>query len=173
MIESKSNFTTYEYKEINVRRSMETVYADAYPSFGWQLEGAMPSPNISTVNLRFKRDRRIPNKSELTRLQNEFETQTKEIQKLEGSKHIAPSVAAYGIGLVGIAFTAGATLSGLANMIPLCIVLAIPAVIGWVIPYFAFRKIAKAKSEKITPLIDRQYDAVYEVCDKASGLLYN
>ena len=167
-----NNFVAFEYKEINVRRSMETVYADAYPSFGWQLEGAAPSLSVDTTTLKFKRNRKIPNKTEITKLQREFENQTREIEKLEDSKAIAPSVVAFGIGIIGIAFLAGAIFSYLANMLPLCIVLGIPAFIGWVVPYFAYRKVARKKTEKVTPVIDRQYDAVYEVCEKASKLLY-
>ena len=172
MSESKNNFIAYEYKEISVRRDMETVYVDAYPSFGWKLEGTGHSLSVSNVNLKFKRNRKLPNKTELTRLQREFESQVKEIEKLEESKLITPSAVAYSIGIIGSAFMAGAMFSYLANNLPLCIILAIPAFIGWIIPYFAYKKITQKKIEHITPMIDRQYDVVYEVCEKASGLIY-
>ena len=168
----KNGFVAIEYKEINVRRSMETVYSDAYPSFGWQLEGTTPSLSVATVNLKFKRNRRFPNKSEISRLQREFENQTKQIEKMEISKAIAPSLGAYGIGFVGVAFTVGAVCSYLAKMLPLCIVLSIPALVGWIVPYFAYRKIAQKNDEKVSPIIDQQYDAIFEICEKANELLY-
>jgi len=172
MSESKNNFIAYEYKEISVRRDMETVYVDAYPSFGWKLEGTGHSLSVGNVNLKFKRNRKLPNKAELTRLQREFESQVKEIEKLEESKLITPSAVAYGIGIIGSAFMAGAMFSYLASNLPLCIILAIPAFIGWIIPYFAYQKITQKKIEQVTPMIDQQYDVVYEVCEKASGLIY-
>jgi len=173
MNETKRNdsFIAFEYKEINVRRGMEAVYTDAYPSFGWKLDGTNISLSINNISLKFKRNRKIANKAELVKLQREFEGQVQEIEKLEDSKVIAPSAAAYGIGLVGTAFMAGAMFSYLANMLPLCIVLAVPAFIGWIVPYFAYRKIAQKKVDKITPIIEQQYDSVYGICEKASALL--
>jgi len=171
MNESQNNerkFITFEYKELSVRNTVETVYTDAYPRFGWKLDGI--SSGITHVNLKYKRDRRIENKTELSRLQREFESHAKEIAKLESSKEIVPSTVAYGIGLVGTAFMAGAMFSYLAQRIPLCIILAIPAFIGWIIPYFAFRKIKQSKQEQSVPLIDQQYDAIYEICEKADQI---
>ena len=174
MSESQKNenkFITFEYKEIIVRSCMESIYTDAYIRLGWKIDGVISSPlNLNRVTLKFKRDRRIENKSELDKLQLEFENQIKVIEKLETSKEIIPSAVAYGIGLAGTAFMTGATFSYLAQRIPLCIVLAVPAFIGWILPYFAFRKITKTRSEKTAPAIDRQYDVIYEICEKAGKI---
>ena len=170
---NENSFVAYEYKDVNIRRGMETLYTDAYPSFGWKLDATGPALGLTTVNLKFKRNRRVQNKAELTRLQREFEGKAHEIEKLEESKAIAPSVIAYAVGIVGAAFTTGAVFAGLANSIVLCIVLAIPALVGWVVPYFAFNRVKKNKEEKVAPMIDRQYDAIYEVCKQGSRLLAN
>jgi len=171
-MKQKSNFIAYEYKDVTVRRDMEALYADSLPSFGWKLEGTSPALSISTVNLKFKRNRRITNKAELTRLQREFENHMSEIEKLEDSKMIAPSAVAYGIGIVGAAFMAGSVfaITAATPLIPLCIILAVPGFIGWILPYFLFKKIKQSKTEKVSPLIDRQYDAIYETCEKANRL---
>ena len=166
------NFIGYEYKDVTVDRDKEGVYADGYPNFGWQLEGSTaPLFGMSTVNLRFKRDRKIRNKVELTRLQRQFESNVNEIEKLEQSKATTASIAAFTIGLVGTAFMAGATFAFLADMIVLCIVLAIPAFAGWALPYFSFIRLRNKRIETVTPLIEQQYDAICEVCEKAHGLL--
>jgi len=170
-LNNKNSFTSYEYKDINIRRGMERLYADGYPSFGWTLDATEPSLSLTNICFKFKRNRRIQNKAELTRLQQEFEGKAHEIEKLEESKAIAPSVIAYGLGIVGAAFTAGSILAFLSHSTVLCIILAIPALIGWIVPYFAFNKVKQNKEEKMAPIIDRQYDAIYEVCEQANRLL--
>lgn len=168
----ENNFIGYEYKEITVRRETETLFTDSYGNFGWKLDGVNPSLSLTSVNLKFKRDRKIPNKVELTRLQREFEAHVKEIERLENSKTITSSTAAYIIGLVGTALMAGATFSYLAGMIPLCVILAVPGFVAWGVSYLAYLRIKKNKTEKVTPMIDREYDTIYEVCEKASNLIY-
>lgn len=78
---------------------------------------------------------------------------------------------AYTIGVVGTAFMAGATFSYLGGMIPLCIILAVPAFVGWVIPYFIYNRLHMQKVAEVTPLIEAKYDELYEIFEKASGLL--
>jgi len=169
---SSDNFIGYEYKELSVSRDKEGVYADGYPNFGWQLEkNTAPIFGISTVYMKFKRDRKIHSKAELTRLQREFENNVQEIEKLEQSKANTAQIVAFTIGLAGTAFMAGSVFSFLANMIPLCIILAIPAFIGWALPYLSFIKIRDKHIKRITPLIEQQYDSIYEVCEKAHSLL--
>ena len=164
------DFVGYEYKELTVKRDMEGVYADGYPNFGWQLEGS--STSLRAVNLKFKRDRKIRNKAELTRLQRQFESNIMEIERLAQSKTSAASTTAFIIGFIGTAFMAGATFAFIyAEMIPLMIALAVPGFIGWFIPYQLYNKIRSKKTTAITPLIEQQYDAIYEVCGKAHGLL--
>ena len=59
----------------------------------------------------------------------------------------------------------------LAGSLPLMIVLAIPALLGWVLPYILFTNIRKKKAALVTPLIDSKHDAIYDVCLKANSLL--
>jgi hypothetical protein len=40
-----------------------------------------------------------------------------------------------------------------------------------VVPYFSFVKLKNKRAEKIAPLLEQQYDSIYEVCEKAHGLL--
>ena len=172
-IKKSDNFIGYEYKEITVDRDMEGVYADAYPNFGWKLEsGAASIFGLSAVNLKFKRDRKIRNKAELTRLQRQFESNVNEIERLEQSKTTTAFTTAMTVGLIGTAFLAGAVFAFIyAEMIPLMILLSIPGFIGWALPYQLYKKIQANRTKKILPLIEKQYDTIYEVCEKAHSLL--
>ena len=167
-----TGFIGYEYKEVIINREVEHLYIDQYPNFGWTLESITHSgkgPLFSA--LRFKRDRSLGKNMELTRLQRQFETGVKDIRHLEVSKQVTASAAAYATGIAGTGFMTGATFSYLNGSSLLCILLAVPAFIGWVLPYFLFVRIRDKKIEDLTPLIDKQYEMIYTVCEKAYSLL--
>jgi len=107
----------------------------------------------------------------LSRLQREFITHIKEIESLEASKTSGAQIAAFTIGFVGTAFLAGATFSYLAGFIPLMIILALPGFICWILPYFIYNGVRRKKTTNVSVLIENQYDAIYEICEKANGLL--
>ncbi|MBE0069661.1 hypothetical protein, partial [Thermoanaerobacterium thermosaccharolyticum] len=168
----KNNFIGYEYKDITVKRDMEALYVDSYPYFGWVLDGTSPAvKGLTHVTLKFKRDRKIKNKAELTRLQHQFESHAKEIERLEMSKVVGASTVAYVVGVFGTAFMACSVFSYLAGMLPLSIILAVPGVIGWIIPYFCYEKIKSKKTDEVSPIIEQKYDAIYETCEKANRLV--
>lgn len=52
----------------------------------------------------------------------------------------------------------------------LCILLAVPGFLGWIVPYFLYKKIAEKQTQKITPLIEAKYDEIYEICEKGHKL---
>ena len=170
---NSENFIGYEYKEVSTTRDMEGIYVDGYPNFGWKLDGCSPSIiGLSVVNLKFKRDRKIRNKAELSRLQRQFESGVAEIGNLERTKTSSAFITAMTIGLIGTAFLASATFAFIyAEMIPLMIALAIPGFIGWFLPYTLYKKIAAKRNSTVAPLIEKQYDAIYEVCEKSHALL--
>lgn len=49
---------------------------------------------------------------------------------------------------------------------------AVPGFLGWIFPYFLYKKAAGKQAEKIAPLIQAKYDEIYEICEKGSRLLY-
>lgn len=176
-------FIGYEYKSVTALRDMANLYIDCFPSFGWTLEEkgigtpivTRPADWLTPNKLRFKRDRKMVNKMELTRLQREFESRVNEICKLEDSKTASATIASIIVGIVGTAFLAGSvmaiTLLAPIN-IPLSIILAVPGFIGCALPYFIYKRMSAKKDEQVTPLIEQQYDAIYETCEKANALLY-
>lgn len=153
---NENNFIGYEYKDVTVNRSMESVYSDGYANFGWKLEDtSTPLQGINFVTMKFKRDRKIRNKAELSRLQRQFDACVAEIENMERSKALGASAAAYGIGIVGCAFLAGSVFAYNGNMLPLSIILAIPGFIGWILPYFCYCGIRKKKTGQVAPLMTR------------------
>lgn len=171
-INGSRDFIGYEYKNISVNSEMEALYIDSYENFGWILDGRQASSiGLGAVNLKFKRDRKILNKAELTRLQRHFDACANEIISMEKSKSASASIVAYTVGLIGTAFLSGATFSYLGGYIILCIILAIPGFVGWILPYFLYNSTYVKKSTKITPLIESKYDEIYEICERANSLL--
>ena len=168
----KNSFTGYEYRDITIKKTMQSVYADSFGSFGWIAEGIGEAVGkVDSVVLRFKRDRKIRNKSELTRLQRQFEACTAEIVSLEKSKVTKAAAVAYVVGVIGCAFMAGSVFAVTAGNIPLCVALAVPGFLGWVAPYLIFRSISRKSTEVVNPLIEQKYDELYNVCEKANALL--
>lgn len=176
----QKNFIGYEYKEIIAEGSRASLLLDGYESFGWEIDGKLTESgkvgqpaSQDKVRIRLKRNRKIINKMELTRLQRNFEACISEIDALEKSKTSSAIEYALLLGLTGTAFMAGSTFAVVAQPphVILCILLAIPGFIGWIFPVFLYRKIVAKQTGKITPLIEEKYDEIYEICEKGSRLL--
>lgn len=172
MDKEKKPFVAYEYKEINVRNEELYMQIDGYECFGWKVEDTNEN-NKSHTTLRMKRDRKIINKVELTRLQNHFEACLDEIDALEESKSRRATVVSLIIGVIGTAFMAGSTFAVVHNppMIALCIVLAIPGFIGWLLPCFIYKKLLEEDTNKMNQLIEDKKEEMYEICEKGHSLL--
>jgi hypothetical protein len=166
------NYIGYEYKNVFVWFNMESLYKDNYPCFGWILEKESVSlPGSPFVEMRFKRNRKIRNRMELTRLQNQFDFIVKKIVKLERGRTSIATALSLTIALIGTAFIALSVFAYLDNVVRLCVLFAIPGFVGWVIPYSCYKKIYRKNLEQIKPLIEKNYDDIYKVCEKAHFLL--
>lgn len=175
------SFVGYEYKEIIAESSQVSFLMDGYECFGWELDESMAgcrgnvnSPYQKKAVLHLKRNRKIVNKTELTRLQRNFEACVKEIEALEKSKTSSATMYALIVAMIGTAFITGSFFAVTAQTpyIILSAILAVPGLIGWIIPYFLYRKVAGKQTEKIVPLIEQKYDEIYEICEKGNKLLY-
>ena len=175
------NYIGYEYKEIEGDSSMVSLLLDGYENFGWEVNESLPTGSMGGMSgrnqrtvIRLKRDRKILNKAELTRLQRNFEACVSQIQMLEQRKTSGATAYAIILGIIGTAFMAGSVFAVTAQppYYILCILLAIPGFLGWIFPYFLYRKVAEKQTEKITPLIEAKYDEIYELCEKGNKLLY-
>ena len=187
MNENRENnrFIGYEYKQVAAEPGQISFLIDGYMNFGWEIDehvhdirmeyyGSHPkSPHHRKSIIRMKRDRKIINKMELTRLQRNFEAYVEEIRHLEKEKNSLPSIVAITTGIIGTVFMAGSTFAVTANPphIVLCILLAIPGFLGWILPYFLYKKGVRRQTEKISPLIEEKYDEIYEICEKGNKLI--
>lgn len=166
------DFVGYEYREVTVKKAMQSVYTDSYGSFGWIAEGTEEAAGkVDSVIMKFKRSRKIMNKTELTRLQRQFEVCVTEIVSMKRSEKTIAAVIAYIVGVIGTAFMAGSVFALTGGSVPLCAALAVPGLIGWIIPYLIYRVINKKKTEIVEPLIEQKYNELYDVCKRAAALL--
>lgn len=171
MGEEKNDFVGYEYRDMTVKEKMTAMYIDGYTNFGWQLEGTSGGVlGREEIILKLKRDRKIRNKAEITRLQRQFEACMKEVISLENSKVIGAAAAAYIVGVIGTAFMAGSVFSYIGGLLIPSVILAVPGFAGWIIPYLLYCRIRSKKSLQLEPLINQKYDEIYEVCKKANDL---
>lgn len=164
-------FIGYEYKEVTADSDKISFLIDGYENFGWEIDGNISGPKKMTIQL--KRNRKIVNKTELTRLQRNFEGCIGEIEALEKSKTSAATIYALALGIIGTAFIAGSVFAVTAEPrhIILCILLAVPGFAGWICPYFVYRRIAAKRTKRVLPLIEEKYEEVYGICEKGSRLL--
>ncbi|MGN0484418.1 MAG: hypothetical protein ACI4HI_12795 [Lachnospiraceae bacterium] len=179
-MQGEKEFIGYEYKEIIVPEEQVAMYLDCYENFGWIPEenAYVPEKQIMLhgfrhLKIQMKRNRKIINKMELTRLQRNFEACANEIKVLEGAKTRGPLIWAMTVGLVGTAFMAGSTFVVVHEppIVWLCVLLAIPGFIGWIVPYFLYRRMVEQKEEIYNPLIEEKLDEIYKICEKGHSLL--
>lgn len=164
----------YEYKKLTIPTEKVSMYLDCYESFGWEADENVPLNTAGAMTtLSLKRDRKIINKAELTRLQRHFEACDAEISKLEAAKNTTATIVALVVGIIGTAFIAGSVFAVTHKppIIWLCIVLAVPGFIGWILPCFLHRSLRARKSAELQPLIEAKQDEIYELCEKGHALL--
>lgn len=180
IIKDSHKFVGYDYKEVITNAQKVSFLMDAYENFGWivdkNISNNMPTNGLNpyaNVVLRLKRSRKIMNKMELTRLQRNFEFCMKEIDHLEKSKTSEATRYALIIGSIGTVFMATSVFAVTATppKMILCIVLAVPAFAGWILPYFIYKNVVRKRTEKVTLLIEEKQDEIYEICEKGSKLL--
>lgn len=167
-----AQFTGYEYKELSAAGERAAFYLDCYESFGWQPDGRLGESGTKG-RLLLKRERKLVNKMELTRLQRHFEACMDEIRALERSRTSAATMWALVVGLIGTAFLAGATFAVTHEppLYMLCAILALPGFAGWTIPYFLYQRLAAKRSKVVAELVERKYDEIYELCEQGNDLL--
>lgn len=163
-------YTGWEYKEISAGGERAAFFLDCYECFGWVPDERMGQTKGRLV---LKRERRIMNKAELTRLQRHFEACMEEIKGLERSKTTGATIAALGAGLIGTAFMAGSVFA-IVNVPPLVILsvaLALPGFLGWILPWFIYKKMVFRRSRLVVGLVEQKYNEIDEICSQGSRLL--
>lgn len=170
----KNSFIAYEYKELVVPTEYASFYLDCYEAFGWERdENYFAAEGVRMTTLHLRRNRKLVNKAELTRLQRNFEACINEIKQLERSKSASAKIWSLAVGIIGTVFMAGSVFAVTAQPphILLCIILAVPAFLGWIFPLYIYRRISTMQGQKLQPLIEEKQDEIYEICEKGHGLL--
>lgn len=171
----RNPFVGYEYKKILVDKEKASMYLDCYENFGWAADenAAGKSGHSRQITVQMKRDRKLVNRMELTRLQQHFEACANEIETLEKSKVTVATVWALIMGVIGTAFMAGSTFAVTHEppVIWLCIVLAVPGLAGWILPYFLYHFMYRKRTKKVQHLIEEKQEELYEICEKGHSLL--
>lgn len=168
------DYVGYEYKELTVSGGKLSMYLDSYENFGWTLdENTSRRSRHGLVSITLKRDRRIINKAELTRLQRNFEACVQEIEALERAKTSGPLLLALAVGMAGTAFMALSVFAVTARPphVPASILFAVPAFAGWIAPVFLYRSRLRRKTARINPLIEEKLEEIYRLCERGHQLL--
>lgn len=168
------DFVGYEYKDLTAPEDKFSLYLDSYGNFGWSIDPNVPQRHEhGLITVTVKRDRRIINKAELTRLQRNFDACAREIEALERSKTSTPTISALVVGLIGTAFM---TLSVFAVTAQpphsaLCILFGVPGIAGWIAPIFIYQRRLHQKIREIDPLIEEKLEEAYQLCERGHELL--
>ena len=184
------DFVAYEYLSLNVKSEKEPLYIDCYENFGWSLvnntalveEGDYYINNIQNihsnkiVNLKFKRDRKIPNKLDLQSLQRKMEFSLREIDKLETEPNTKGIIKALTIGLLGTIFLSISVFAITAKNLDIvnyiiCTIAGIIGISGWTLGFISYKTTKSKIEQENNSLIEEQYNTIYDCCEKANKLL--
>lgn len=171
---NRNSFTSYEYKKISLNTDIDMQYLDGIKEFGWEIdEEKTSSSDEGVIHYVLKRSRNIMNKTELIRLEKNYDFCFHEILRLKKAIKSRATITALSIGLIGTVFIAGSTFAITHNppIVWLCAVLGIIGFIGWIFPYFVYKKNKVKQSEKVDKFIKDNYDEIETICHKASMLL--
>lgn len=165
-------YVPYEYKEIPAATERTAFLLDCYESLGWEADQRAGTAT-DDGKLLLRRERKILNKMELTRLQNHLESCIREIDLLEASKTTKAMVTSLTTGIIGTAFMAGCVFAVTAEspITWLCVLLAIPAFALWGLAPLLYKKQVTQRTVTVNEMIEKKYDEIYEICEKGSKLL--
>ncbi len=174
---SGGDYVAYEYLTVQADRDLEPLYKDTYRNFGWLIETTTTgmlsggTPNLNAVTIKLKRDRRIRNRPLINELQRKAENALQTIRDLEKSRTSTAVATALGIGILGSAFLAGSIFAIEADLWLLSVPLGVVGLLGWLAGWLAHGRVKARKTAQTAPLIDEQYEIVYDAGEQATRLL--
>ena len=174
-MENENKPITYDYKTVRVKRSMEAMLTDAYENLGWEVTNTqMAEASLNAVNVSFKRDRKIANKSELNKLQLKIDASLEKLEKLQQAKKNAGVASGVTTGVVGALTLGGGmsmvmVLSGIGYLIG-GIALGVVGIGIMLLGWLVHNKVQKKKLTKLEPLFQAELDKFSELCEEANKL---
>lgn len=176
MENNKEKAITFDYKTVRVKRSMEAMLTDAYEILGYEVTNTqMAEGSLNSVNVSFKRNRKIENKMELLKLQEKIDSTLNNIDKLSCAKKNAGIAEGVTVGTIGaLTFGGGMSmvmcLEGLGFLIggiALGVVGLGVGLLGWL----THNKVQKKKLEKLEPIYQSELDKLSDLCEEANKLV--
>lgn len=163
-----------EYRTVSVKAKDKTRAMDLYEAFGWEVTGT--SPAIDGVTLSLKRDRHIPHKQELVKLERQAEDTFVCIGGLESAKTRGASIFCCIFGCIA-ALVLGGGMS-----LTLLIEGSIPAFVGGIVlgtigivlcgvNYPIYKRLAAKKTKALLPVIDETEEKLADILERGNDLL--
>ncbi len=168
------DFVSYEYRTVSVKTKDQAKAMDIYEAFGWEVTGT--SPALDGITLSLKRDRHIPHKQELNKLQRQAEDTFARIGGLERSKTQGASAFSYIFGCI-----AALILGGGMSLVML-VEGSIPALVGGIVlgiigivlcgvNYPIYKRLASQKTKALLPVIDETEEKLANLLERGNELL--
>lgn len=174
LTKSSGDYVGYDYKTVTADSDKASMLLDSYACFGWLPNSRAPeTPRGKFVTLSLKRERKIANKAELTRLQQHFEACFDMLDKLENSSARDATIYSLTTGLIGTAFIAGSVFMVTSEppLILYCVLLGAPGLVCWAAAYPIFRLIREKRAAQTVELLEKKYDEMHEICAKGATLI--
>ena len=170
----EKDFVSYEYRTVSVKTKDQAKAMDIYEAFGWEATGT--SPALDGVTLSLKRDRHIPHKQELVKLERQAEDTFARIGGLERSKTQGASAFSYIFGCIAALILGGGM--GLVMLVEG----SIPALVGGIVlgiigivlcgvNYPIYKRLASQKTKALLPVIDETEEKLANLLERGNELL--
>ena len=170
----EKDFVSYEYRTVSVKAKDQARVMDLYEAFGWEVTGT--SPALDGITLSLKRDRHIPHKQELVKLERQAEDTFAAVSRLERSKTLGASVFSYVFGCIAALVLGGGMC--------LCMLVegSIPAFAGGIVlgiigialcgvNYPIYKRLASQKTKALLPVIDETEEKLANLLERGNELL--
>ena len=170
----EKDFVSYEYRTVSVKAKDQARVMDLYEAFGWEVTGT--SPALDGVTLSLKRDRHIPHKQELVKLERQAEDTFARIGGLERSKTQGASVFSYIFGCIAVLILGGgmSLVMLVEGSIPALvggIVLGIIGIVLCGVNYPIYKRLASQKTKALLPVIDETEEKLANLLERGNELL--
>ena len=170
----EKDFVSYEYRTVSVKEKDQAKAMDMYEAFGWEVTGT--SSALDGVTLSLKRDRHIPHKQELVKLERQAEDTFACIGGLERSKTLGASVFSYLFGCIAALVLGGGMclcmlVEGSVPAFAGGIVLGLIGIVLCSVNYPIYKRLAAKKTKALLPVIDETEEKLANILERGSDLL--
>ncbi len=171
------DYRSYDYTTVQTSQKDAPQTIDCYECLGWELVKSSDYGILPWVTLQFKRNRKIKNKEQLTRIQVRLNDAMDSLDVMEQEKTKNATIWSLVLGIIGaLIFGGGLCLFlvetfafGLAGFIVGVVLGAIGAVVcGFAYPIY--KKIRAQKTAQMNVLIEKKKDEIAQLCEDAQKL---